>query len=165
MNSTVQKEKRHFNVVDFLIILTLIAVAAFAVNYITNDLFSGESATVEYILRVTGVRQTDALKLQNGSAFSSSAGVTLGTVKEIQSKDATTVLFDETSRRFVTAVIPEKVTLYLRIQADCLYKNNRYVIGDIRISANTSPEVLMPFSYENAEIVSVSAVIPAPEAA
>ena len=40
MNNPTNTAKRRFNVIDILILLTLLVIAAFAANYIVNDMFS-----------------------------------------------------------------------------------------------------------------------------
>ena len=84
MNNPTNTAKRRFNVIDILILLTLLVIAAFAANYIVNDMFSKELAEVNYILRVDGVSEGDINRLTAGdSVAANAAGTTLGKIRDI----------------------------------------------------------------------------------
>ena len=159
MNQTIHKDKRHFNVIDILIILALIAAVAFAANIIVNDMFANSTVPVEYVLRVSGVDASKTQKLREGDTLiAAAAGTSLGQILALSVQDAETIVFNYDSGRFVSAAVPGKCTVYLRVRTNCNVKNNMYQIGDTRISANTSPDILLPFLYEDAEILSVNTV-------
>ena len=158
MNQHTNKLKRQFNIIDILILLALLAIVTFAANYIANDMFSKEFVTVEYYLRIKGVAERDTARLSVNDAISAnSAGTTLGRIREITVTDEKEALFNSKTGRFVYTPIPGQKTVYLRVNAVCTYKDHGYRIGDYGISAGTAPDILLPFSYHSAEIVSVRA--------
>ena len=160
MNNTNNKTKRHFNVIDILILLALLAIAAFAANYIVNDMFSKELAEVEYILRLDGVSENDIMRLSDGDpVFANASGTTLGTIREITQTEYKKAIYNAQTGRFVYTAIPEKYTVYLRVNAVCTRKDHQYLIGDYRISAGTSPDILLPFLLDRAEIISVKPIL------
>ncbi len=159
MNNPTNTAKRRFNVIDILILLTLLVIAAFAANYIVNDMFSKELAEVNYILRVDGVSEGDINRLTAGdSVAANAAGTTLGKIRDISVSEQSKAVYSADTGRFVYTRIPGKYTLYLRVNAVCTHTDHRYRIGDYLISAGLSPEILLPFSFENAAILSVTPV-------
>lgn len=159
MNNPTNTAKRRFNVIDILILLTLLVIAAFAANYIVNDMFSKELAEVNYILRVDGVSESDISRLVVGDSIAANAaGTTLGKIREISVSDENKAVYSTDTGRFVYTRIPGKYTLYLRVNAVCTHTDHRYRIGDYLISAGLTPEILLPFSFDNAAIISVTPV-------
>lgn len=158
MNQHTNKLKRRFNIIDIVILLALLAIVTFAANYIANDMFSKELVTVEYYLRIHGVSERDAAKLSvNDAVSANTSGTTLGKIREITVTDAKEAVFNSETGRYVYAPVPGKKTVYLRVSAVCTYKDHSYRIGDYVISAGTSPDILLPFSCDAVEIVSVRA--------
>ena len=156
MNQHTNKLKRRFNIIDIVILLALLAIVTFAANYIANDMFSKELVTVEYYLRIKGVAERDTARLSVNDAISAnSAGTTLGRIREITVTDEKEALFNSKTGRYVYTPIPGQKTVYLRVSAVCTYKDHSYRIGDYVISAGTSPDILLPFSCDAVEIVSV----------
>lgn len=159
MNNPTNTAKRRFNVIDILILLTLLVITAFAANYIVNDMFSKELAEVNYILRIDGVSESDIRRLVVGDSIAANAaGTTLGKIREISVSDENKAVYSADTGRFVYTRIPGKYTLYLRVNAVCTHTDHRYRIGDYLISAGLTPEILLPFSFDNAAIISVTPV-------
>lgn len=154
-------EKRHFNVIDVVIILVLLALISFAANIITVDILSKENTDILYTLRITGVPAESAEALVPGDQlFTDAAGTVLGEVTAVTVEPARITLFDYDSDRFVSTVLPDKQTLYVTVSARCAVKDHMCFIGDTPIAANTSPQILLSFGFDRADILSVEFALP-----
>ena len=157
MNSTQKNQNRYFNIIDVVIIVLVIAAVAFAANFVRNDMFSKEVQDVKYALKISGADTSNISKITVGDMISTtSAGTTLGTVTAISTAPQKKLLFDSEANRFVYTEVPGKNVITVTVTASCTKTNNMYLIGDNIISANTSPDVILPFRFESAEIISVS---------
>lgn len=158
MNSINKKHTYHFNVIDLLIIIAIIAAIVFASKIFLSDLFNDNLTTVEYTVRVSGVKYQDTAVLEVSDKLRTNNGNThIGTITEINVSPTITYIFDYPSDRFVSVPKNNSYDIYLKIEAVCGIKNNQFTVNGNIISANKSLIPTLPFEYTDAIIVDVMA--------
>lgn len=158
MNNANGSVKKHFNIIDVIIILLAIAVAFFALNIIFADFFSKESAPVNFIIRINETDSTNVSLLNKGDFLYSTNGSFIGKIEDISSVQSTVSAFNYETSRFTKAVLPDRVDVYITLSTECTIKNNRLYSGSSVISENTIITPTLTFSFKNAEIISVSVI-------
>ena len=157
MNSLNKKHTYHFNVIDLMIIIVIIAAIAFISKTVLNDLFADNITTVEYTVKITGVKSEDISVLETSDKLRTNNGNThVGTITEINILPSTSYIFDYESDRFVSTQSDNRHDLYLKVKAGCGIKNNQYTVNGSIISANKNIDLVLPFEYTYAIITDVS---------
>lgn len=149
-------KKRRFNLIDALILIGILAAVLFAVDYAVNDMSDSRTLELDCTLRISGIADTDANKLEKGKAlFVGDTAAALGKIRKLRVTERKEAVFDEESDRFVFASVPGESIIYVTVRTRASVKNDRYYFGETLLCANTDIELLLPFPYEKAEIVSV----------
>lgn len=157
MNSLNKKHTFHFNVIDLLIIVAIISAVVFASKTIFNDFFAENLTTVEYTVRVSGVKSEDTSVLETSDKLRTNNGNThIGNITEINILPATSYIFDYESDRFISVPMNNRHDLYLKVEAVCGIKNNQFTVNGNIISANKNINLVLPFEYTDALIINVS---------
>lgn len=153
-----QKQKKHLNIIDALIIIAIIAIAAFAANVVINDLLNDSSADVEFTVKAEGITSEHCGDIWQGLKLTAGkANTYIGTVSAVTVLPAKRTVFNYETSRFTETTLDGYYDMYITVKATLPVVDNTYTIGDICISANTNPGITLPFPYESAEIVSVRA--------
>lgn len=154
MNHT--PKKRHFNLIDLLILIAILAAVLFAVDYAVGDMLEDKTLDLDCMVRISGVADTNAGTFEKGKALSvGNNAETIGKIRELRVTERKETVFDEETGRFVFVTVPGESTVYVTVRTRASVKNGRYYVGETLLCANTEIELLLPFTYEKAEIVSV----------
>ncbi len=157
MDSLKNKSKRSFNIIDALIILFAIAAIIFSVNVILSDMFVSDSAKVTYVIKIDGVDERNAESItEDSELYFASSRTKMGSVENVTYLPETVTVFNYESDRFVNTELAGKCSVYITLKAVCDVSNNAYLIGSHIISAGNTADILLPYSYDRAEIISVS---------
>lgn len=151
--------KHKFNVIDFFIVIALIAAVAFAVNVIRGEVFGNELQKVEYVLRISGVSKDNSNAFSLGDKiYSADSGCSVGTITDISSGPRMITAFNYDTSRFTVTESDTLLTLYITLSAECYVQSLRLYAGEQLISANVVPRINLPFLYDKCEIVSVEKI-------
>ena len=158
MNNEKSKSTHSFNIIDVLIIAAIIAVAVFSVYMLSGDIFASKITTVEYCIRLDGVSDRNAAsELETGNRlFSTNMNIPAGIISGVKTENMKTTVFDKSTGRFVTKEDKALYSVYIYLNAGCVFEDGAYRTENIRVSENTEIEVNVPFLYEAAYIVNVN---------
>lgn len=157
MNNSTNKPIHKFNIVDVLIIIGVIVAIVFSVKVLKGEFLDGKIINVQYCIKIDGVT-SDALEEYSGGEllYSTNKNIPIGVIEAVRSENMSVTSYNPSARRYITLETPNVYSIYLYITAGCVLKNGCYYTENIRISANTNPEINVPFLYDNAEIISVT---------
>ena len=156
---------RRFNLVDLgLIIVILIVVFAFS-GVLFFPKKDAPTVTVQYTLKVENVSADDAMDVFATVFFdndyelkSASDGASLGKIVGYSTDKAAKEIYVPDKDRIAPSPLPEKAAMYFSVKVDCEIRNGVPTAGNNVIAAGDSLDVLLPFSYENTVVTSVTRV-------
>ncbi|MCL2170090.1 MAG: DUF4330 domain-containing protein [Defluviitaleaceae bacterium] len=109
------KKRGRFNIIDGLIVLVLLGIAAFAVWF-----FSGPTGDEGYVYYVIEIRQAPPgyaeVFMGGGEIRDSVRNYFLGTVVHIRYQPAVQITFDHETLSFAEVYVPERYDIYLTIR-------------------------------------------------
>lgn len=156
MNRPLSSKRKHFNLIDVLILVGCLAAVLFAVNYAINTVLVKTPIALECTLRICDVDKADVERLQSGTMlYIGDTATALGTIYAKESTTQKNVVFDEPSARFVYTAVPDKCTVYVTVRLYGTTKEHRYYLDDILLCGHTDLELLLPFAYGKAEIIDI----------
>ncbi len=156
MNRSLGSKKKHFNLIDVLILIVCLAAVLFAVNYAINTVLTKTPVALECTLRIRDVADTDVEKLKSGTVlYMGDTAAALGKIHAKESIAQKNVVFDEQSARFMYTAVPDKSTVYVTVRLYGTTKDHRYYFDDILLCGHTDLELLLPFAYGKAEIIDI----------
>lgn len=159
MDNFRKKSYKTFNIIDFIILLTIIAIIFFAADIIVNNIFSSETQVIEYTIKISEAQPGTQYHFSIGDKLYAGPSHThVGNITKIQPKSAEAILFDYNSDEFKQTYINGKYDIYITVRAVCSVKNNIYSINNIQIAANNNPQFIFPFSFAKAEIISIKEI-------
>ena len=157
MNKT--DKKHHFNIIDVIIIIGVIAAVVFCARILTGSLSVNNTTDVHYCIKLEGVSANSINKIsERYELYSGKNNIHIGTVKSISYDPMSITYFDRSTNRFVTENQDNIYDLYIYADTKCIFENGCYSVENLRISENTFIDVNIPIKYDRAEIVSVTAV-------
>lgn len=158
MNTESSKTKHSFNIIDVLIIAGIMAVAFFGIYMFSGDIFESRIHTVEYCIKLDGVSDINAVnELEVGERlFSTNMNIPAGIIKKISSENMKITVYDKPSGRYTVKENSGVYSVYIYVDAGCVFENGGYRTENIRVSENTEIEVNVPFLYDSALIIDVN---------
>lgn len=140
--SITAKKKRKFNVVDFFIVVIILALIAILIYAFSpwsqiKKLWSSDEVSIEYTVELRQVDESyiDLIN-RNDDAKNAANGISLGEVATIESIEESLVLgYDSTTNEGVFAEHPNQYDITLRITAKADYeKGVGYSVNGCRIA-------------------------------
>ncbi len=159
MNNSTKKSVRRFNIIDVIIIIGIIAAIAFSAKILTGEFLGNKIVNVQYSIKIDGVT-ADALNEYTGGEviYSTNKNIPIGVVQNVRSENMNVTSYNPAAKRYITSETTDVFTVYLDMTAGCIMKNGCYYTENIKISANTKPDINVPFLFDSAEIISVKTV-------
>lgn len=149
--------KKYFNIVDLILIFSIILCTAFAVNVIISDIVSNIGHEIEYIIKVSEADFISKSALRIGdSLFTNNNKTNIGTISNIEFKPSFKTEFNYITNEFENTEIVSRYDVYLTVNATAYVQDNIYEIDGVEIIANTYPEIKFPFLYDKVEIITIS---------
>lgn len=159
MNNTKSEKSKRFNIIDFIIIVGIIAAIGFCVTILTGNMFSNKIVNVRYCVKLEGVEADAKDTLKEGMRiYSTEMNIPVGVVKSTATENMTITSFDHSTNRFITNEQEGLYTMYLYMNAGCIFEDGCYHTENLRLSENTQIDINLPFAYDSAEIISVKPV-------
>ena len=143
MEKTKRRNKPAVNIVDFLIVLLILAVCAVLLYvFVFNgrgEQLAPQTRTVRYVVEAKNVREEFSDKVAIGdTVFDSVALYNIGVVTAYEEKDATRRSTNLVTGEPVIVPVPGRKHIYLTIEAQANLENNIYSIGGYKISVGMS---------------------------
>lgn len=157
MKSPSNKKVHRFNIVDLLIIAG-IAVAVILGFYLLTGLVEDNIYTVNYCVKVDGVNEDVYNVLKKGERlYTDGQNIPVGVIEDVRYEKMKYSVFNDLTDRFEMAEHETLYTVYIDVVAGCVLENGAYKTETAVISANTKIDINLPFVFEDAEIIHISA--------
>ena len=149
--------KRRFNLLDLLIIISLLAVAAAAVfSYFPVFGNSGGKASViraVFVIERADERFSTAISEGDGVLFVK--GETAGTVESVKTEQAYDYIAENGTA--VKKTVPGSVRITVTVSSDAVVSDTGCTVSGIKLSAGSGYDLVFPGYSSHAECVSITA--------
>ena len=118
------------NIIDFgiVFIIILVALAAYIKFGVLNQTStSTELTSVHYTIEISGIRNYSIENLYGGDTVYETGGSAIGTVVGIETEEYEMSL-EMLDGTITTAVVPDRYTMTIEIEADAMITDGRYYI-------------------------------------
>lgn len=153
------KLKKQINIVDIVILIALLVLAAASIYKIVSNISSaGDELNVRYVLEIDPIASTFNSNVSEGDGvFEHNSGAQIGTVGAVSTAQAYHKGSDLQGAQ-VSSPMEGQSVMYITVDADGIKTNTGYAIGDTVIGIGKSFEIRLPNLYCNAECISVEVV-------
>ena len=154
-NNTKQSEnkKGRFNIVDALIVIVILAIAA-GLLWITDPFswFSEVERTdvkLRYVVEIKSIDDDLAMSIKkikfNQTALNSSGSIQMGKVQSVKTAESTVWEYDKSRGEMVQKTVEGKIDVYFVIDSDCVYeKGVGYLLGNNQIAVGSPVGLRFP---------------------
>ena len=113
--------------VIFAVVVVILAIAVYTkFNVLESPMTASSTVTVDYTVKIPGIRSSNAKHLRPGDKFYTTDNNTyIGTIKNVDIQDAQSVEFlvDGT---YTVAKVWDRYDVTLTVETQCSYSNGRY---------------------------------------
>lgn len=152
------------SIVDILAVLLVLAlVLMLYVRFFTDDETNPGSVsdtgkvTVDYVLKIAAARQCHAEAFQPGdTVYNGEYGLVVGTVKEIRTEEATSLL-STTDGRVLRVPLENFYDIYITITAECSTSaGGYYLFGTLELNRNMTMTIWTMYDSVTGTVYSVT---------
>ncbi len=147
MNNMASK-KHTFNLIDFLIVLTAIALVFALINYFlhNNNIFSSKNnSNINFVLKLDNVSKDFHGNIKIGdTVYDSKTEQIMGVITRLEYNDCIEYSYNKNTHSFVKNTLPQNETIYITINSDANFENGRYYIGNDYICAGKTVYIRLP---------------------
>lgn len=163
-NKTVKAGKHgRFNLVDFFLIIIVLALIAAAVSYflpgISKRLAGANDVEITYSLEITGVEDKFLSRIAVGDVvYDSGNNYAIGTVKTVEQYAYTELYYNEETGVLETKEHPDLKNIVITISASAIYNSGEgYSINGTRMAVGKSYNIRFPEYAAVANCIELSA--------
>lgn len=114
-----EKKRKHPNFIDIILIVLVVAVAAVAYFLSHQDASPAQTVKRSYVLEVTQLDPAIADCVEAGDTVTDNIkNYDMGVVTAVERQTSTAAVLNKELGEYVLAEYPDKVTLYITIEAD-----------------------------------------------
>ena len=143
-------KKGRFNVVDFFLLVIILAIVAAVVLYFIPGAFKRLTATDEtditFTLEFKGVDEAFIANIKNGEAvYDSSKNYMLGSVKSVENYAYTTLVYNELTGTAEMKEVPGLINIIVTVKAKAIYTDGEgYSVNGERIAVGCAYNISFP---------------------
>lgn len=153
-------KKGKFNIVDFILVIMVLAVVAAAVIYFAPDLFNAgaEETDITFTIEFRGVDSAFITNIKNGDAvYDSSKHYMLGSVKSVENYAYTVLVYNEETGTAEAKEVEGLKNIVVTVTAKAIYTDGKgYFINGERIAVGCAYNISFPEYSGTAYCIEVS---------
>ena len=143
------KSKIRFNIIDVLLILTIIAAGSLAAYFIMSGRVGQQAAVpqrqIQYTVLLTKVRGEFKGNIKIGDSVTDTVKLMpIGEVTDIKTVQTSIEIEDENAGRIVSAAMPDNYDITVTVTAEAAVSTGFYMIGGYQIQVGTLVSLRVP---------------------